>query len=145
MKNAWFALLLLASILINAAIVDSARLAPVTAPASHAAWVAPVIEVRREAPPSRGEGESEGKLLRDGQTALLGDPVRPRTSAIGRGGDWLPCGMPVRSPCVSATQDRRSRSRASSQVDTRKCGSLRRSRARAHTEASQHRPGSCED
>lgn len=55
MKNAWFVLLLLASILTHAAIIDAARLAPVAASKAYAPCPPPVIEARGGAQPAQLE------------------------------------------------------------------------------------------
>lgn len=74
MKNAWFVLLLLASILTHAAIIDAARLAPVPAsPRVYAPCPPPAMEARGDAEPA--EIDPVGKPASPAGDLARGEPV----------------------------------------------------------------------
>jgi hypothetical protein len=88
MKNAWFVLGLVASILIHAAIIDSARLEPLP-PLTGAPTAAPVIEARGAAqPPRREEFPTRTSAAIRGDAAALAEQDQPELPAIDSGSSY---------------------------------------------------------
>jgi hypothetical protein len=85
MKNAWFVLCLLASILIHAAIIDSARLEPISS-VKVARPAAPVIEARGPAQPALPAALPTRSSAEIGDDATArGELGQPELPAIGSG------------------------------------------------------------